>query len=70
MGENGALNFEKSVEQNSKRTVETKKSETEEYSFEGSGSGAYSRNKKKKKKNESKEPPMAPRSDSSFDIMV
>lgn len=70
MGENGALNFEKSVEQNSQRTVETKKSETEEYSFEGSGSGAYSGNRKKKKKNGSKEPPMAPRSDSSFDIMV
>lgn len=69
VGENGALSFERSVEQKNQRAVETEKSETEEYSFDGSGSGKYEGGRKKKKK-QSKEAPMAPRSDSSFDIMI
>ncbi len=61
VGENGAMSFE--------RAVETAKSETEEYGFDGSGSGKYSGGRKKKKK-QPKEAPMAPRSDSSFDITI
>ena len=57
MGENAATSFEKNVEQQSQRTTETNKSEN---------SGG--RNKKKKKQSE--EAPMAPKSDSSFDIMI
>lgn len=70
VGESGAVNFQKNSEQNKQRTVETQKSESEEYSMDGSGSGGYRGNKKRKKKEQSQEAPMAPRSDSSFDIMV
>lgn len=69
IGENGELNFQRSVEQNNQRTVEAAKSETEEYSFDGSGSGKYRDGRKKKKKGK-KEAPMAPTSDGGFDIMV
>lgn len=69
VGENGAVSFEQNVVQNSQRTVETAKSETDEYSYEGSGSGKY-QDRRKKKKKEGKEAPAAPRSNSSFDIMV
>ena len=71
VGENGAASFERHVEQNSQRTVETTKSEKEEYRFDGSGSQKYKDGRKKKKKKDSaKEAPIAPRWDSSFDIMV
>lgn len=70
MEENGQVNFQKSVEQQNQRTVETKKSDAEEYSFEGSGRGGYQGNRKKKKKKPSQDAPMAPKSDSSFDIMI
>lgn len=70
MEQSGQVNFQKSVEQQGQRTVETKKSDAEEYSFEGSGQNGYEGNRKKKKKKSSEEPPMAPRSDSSFDIMI
>lgn len=70
MEESGQVNFQKSVEQQGQRTVEAKKSDTEEYSFEGSGHGGYHGNRKNKKKKQSQDPPMAPRSDSSFDIMI
>ncbi len=69
VGENGAVSFQQNVEQKSQRTVETAKSETDEYNYEGSGSGKYQDGRKKKKK-EGKEAPVAPRSNSSFDIMV
>ena len=69
VGENGAMSFERAVEQKNQRTVETAKSETEEYGFDGSGSGKYSGGRKRKKK-QPKEAPMAPRSDSSFDITI
>ncbi len=70
IAEAGETNFQKNVEQQSQRAVETKKSETEEYSFEGSGKNGYSRNRKKKQKKKSQEAPMAPKSDSSFDITI
>ena len=66
-----AVQFQNLTRQEATQTVEAQKSETEEYDMDGSsgGAGARSRNSKKKKKQE-KEAPMAPRSDSSFDIMV
>lgn len=70
MSENGAVNFEHNVEQKGQKAQETKKSEGEQYSLDGSGSQKYQGNKKKKKKEESSEAPMAPRSNSSFDIMI
>lgn len=70
IAEAGETNFQKNVEQQSQRAVETKKSETEEYSFEGSGNNSYQRRKKKKQKSKSQEAPMAPKSNSSFDITI
>lgn len=70
MSESGATDFQKNVEQQGQRTVEAKKSETEEYSFEGSGKNGYRGNKGKKQKKQSDEAPMAPKSDSSFDITI
>ncbi len=70
MEENVQANFQKSVEEQGQRPVETKKSDTEEYDFDDSGKGGYQGNRKKKKKKQSQDPPMAPRSDSSFDIMI
>ena len=66
-----AVQFQNLTRQEATQTVEAQKSETEEYDMDGSsgGAGARSRNSKKKKKQE-KEAPMAPRSDSSVDIMV
>lgn len=69
IGENGAASVQRNVEQKIHRTVETEKSETEEYRFDGSGSGKYRGGRQKRKKKE-KETPEAPRSNSSFDIMV
>lgn len=68
IGENGAVSVQRNVELKNQRTVETEKSETEEYRFDGSGSGQYRGGRKKKKKK--KEEPVAPKSNSSFDIMV
>lgn len=71
VGENGAVSFEKNVIQDSQRAVETKKSETDEYDFdEKEGSRGYGGRGRKRKKQPEKEAPMAPRSNSSFDIMV
>ncbi len=71
VGENGAVTFEKNNVQDMQRTVETKRSETEEYDYddsESSGRGGGQRRKKRNKKQG--EAPMAPRSNSSFDIMI
>lgn len=70
MEESGQANFQKSVEQQGQRPVEAKKSDTEEYDFDDSGKGGYQGSRKKKKKKQSQDPPMAPKSDSSFDIMI
>ncbi|MCH5251957.1 MAG: hypothetical protein J1F22_03185 [Lachnospiraceae bacterium] len=66
-----AVQFQQKTEQEARQTVESQKSETEEYDLDGSqgGGGAGSGNRKKKKK-EQKEAPVAPRSNSSFDIMI
>lgn len=70
MGETAAASFEKNVEQQAQRTTEANKSEKEEYRFDGSGKNRYSGRRDKKKKKKSDEAPMAPKSDSSFDIMI
>lgn len=66
-----AIQFQNLTQQEATHTVETQQSETDEYDMEGSGgrSGGRSGSSRKRKKQE-KEVPMAPRSDSSFDIMV
>ncbi len=67
--DNGAAQVSKNVEERSQKTVETEKSDTEEYRFDGSGGNRYHEGKGKRKKKDA-EPPKAPRSDSSFDIMI
>ena len=64
-----AVQFQQKVEHDARQAVEAQKSETEDYDSEGSGGrGAQSRGKKKKKPQ--KEAPVAPRSNSSFDITI
>ena len=69
--EQPALLFQQKTQQEARKTVEMQKSDTEEYDMEeggGKGAGGGRGNKKQKKK--TREAPVAPRSDSSFDIMV
>lgn len=70
--EQPGIQFQQRTEQEARQTVETAKSETEEYDAEKQGNGkGYSGNRhRKKKEEEQKSAPMAPRSNSSFDIMV
>ena len=67
-----AASVQQNVEQKAQAPVEAQRSETEEYDMDqGSGNGAggsSGRRKKKEKKND--EAPMAPKSDSMFDIMI
>lgn len=66
------VQFQQKTEQQARQTVETAKSETEEYDAEKQGSGkGYSGNKnRRKRENSNKSAPMAPRSNSSFDITI
>ena len=51
--------------------METQRSETEEYDMDdGSSRGSYSGGGRKKKEKKKDEAPMAPKSDSKFDIMI
>lgn len=68
-GDMSAANFQRNVEQQNQRPVEANKSE-KEYSFDGSGKNGYQGSRKKKNKKQSEEAPMAPKSDSSFDITI
>ena len=69
--EQTAVQFQNKNMQQARQTVETQKSETEEYDMnQSSGGAAYRRNNRKKQKKEQREAPMAPRSNSSFDIMI
>ncbi len=70
IAESGAANFSKNVEAKRNKTEETNKAEKEEYRFDGSGGNEYQSGKRKKKKKDNQEAPMAPRSNSSFDIMI
>ena len=66
-----AVQFQQNVEREARQTVETQESETEDYEGEGSGGGARQGNSsKRRKKEESGGQKMAPRSTSSFDIMI
>ena len=59
------------VQQKAQQTVEKQRSETKEYDMDqGSGRGAYQQNRRKKKEKKDDEAPMAPKSNSMFDIMV
>lgn len=67
-----AAQVQQNVTQRAQQTVETQPSDTEEYDMdEGGGRGAAgSGGRNRKKKEKEKEAPMAPRSDSKFDIMI
>ena len=69
--EQTGVQFEKQTEQDSQRTVETKESDTEEYDMgDSQGRGGAASGSRKKKAQKKKDAPMAPRSNSSFDIMI
>ena len=66
-----AAQVQENVTQKAQQTVETQRSETEEYDMEdGSSRGSYSGSRRKKKEKKKDEAPMAPKSDSKFDIMI
>ncbi len=68
--EQTAVQFQSKVEHDAHQAVESKKSETEDYdSEEGSGKRHGGDSRRRKKKQEEKAP-MAPRSNSSFDITI
>lgn len=70
-GEQSAVQFQRDTQQRAQQTVETQKSEKNDYDKEGGSNGGYARNQSKKQKKDSKEKQkMAPRSNSSFDIMI
>ena len=69
--EQTAVQFKKETEQAARQPVETKKSETQEKDMDDSESEKRKKKRQlKKRKKMEKEAPMAPRSDSSFDIMI
>lgn len=67
-----ALMFQQKTQQEARKTVEMQKSDAEEYDMEdgGGGGGNAGARKRKKQKKDIREAPVAPRSDSSFDIMI
>lgn len=65
-----ATQMQKNTELKNQQTVETQKSETEDLDENGSGNSAYSSNQKNKKKEKENKAPVAPRSNSAFDIMI
>jgi GAF domain-containing protein len=66
-----AIQFQQKTEQEARQTVESQKSETDEYDMDGEGKRRDARaNKRKKKEKEAKENPVAPRSNSSFDVTI
>lgn len=71
MGEQGAVQFQRETVQQAQQTTEAQESETDEYdNGGGSGKGQAGAHSRKKKKNDKPEQKMAPRSNSSFDIMI
>jgi hypothetical protein len=70
MADVGEANFQKNVELQGQRTVESKKSETEDYDLDKSGKKGQGQGKRKKKKKQEEQAPLAPRSNSSFDITI
>lgn len=66
-----AVQFQQNTEREARQTVETQQSDTDDYDREGSRGGAQERDSsRRKKKDGSKEQKVAPRSTSSFDIMI
>lgn len=71
ISDQNAVQFQQHTEREARQTVETQESETEDYDREGSRGGSGKRDSARKKKKETpKEQKMAPRSTSSFDIMI
>ena len=70
IGDQNAVQFQRETVQQSQQTVETQESETKDYDGGGNGSGGSSGQAKKKKKDAKQGQKMAPRSNSSFDIMI
>lgn len=70
IGEQNAVQFQRETVQQSQQTVETQESETNDYDGGGNGSGGSNGQARKKKKDEKQGQKMAPRSNSSFDIMI
>lgn len=66
-----AAQVQANVDQRAHQTTETQRSETEEYDMDdGSSKGSYSGGGRKKKEKKKDEAPMAPKSDSIFDITI
>ena len=71
ISDQNAVQFQQNTEREARQTVETQESDTKDYDREGSNGGARKRDSSRKKKKEvSKEQKAAPRSASSFDIMI
>lgn len=71
ISDQNAVQFQQNTEHEARMTVETQESDTKDYDREGSNGGARKRDSSRKKKKEaSKEQKEAPRSASSFDIMI
>lgn len=71
IADQNAIQFQRSNEQRARQTVETQESETKDYDGDGgNGKGPQGRNKKKNATKKEPEQKMAPRSNSSFDIMI
>lgn len=73
LAEQPGVQFQQRTEQEARQTVGTAKSETEEYDSDGEGNeaGGHAGNRHgRQNKKAQKEAPVAPRSNSSFDIMI
>lgn len=70
IGDQNAVQFQRETAQQSQQTVATQESETNDYDGGGNGSGGSNGQPKKKKKEAQQGQKMAPRSNSSFDIMI
>lgn len=72
IADQNAVQFQQNTEHEMRQTVETQESETDDYDGDGSGGSGAGRQSgsKREKRDASKRQKMAPRSNSSFDIMV
>lgn len=71
IGEQNAVQFQRETVQQAQQTVETQESETNEYDSDGGGGKGQARGRSKRNKKDAEaEQKMAPRSNSSFDIMI
>lgn len=73
IGEQNAVQFQRETVQQTQQTVETQESEMNDYEKGGGAGGRRSRGRERKKGKDANAKPeqkMAPRSNSSFDIMI